>query len=117
MLSLVRFIQKNSELLIWVLALLFLGMTPIDATHLTICPLALCGFEHCPGCGLGRSVNLLLHGHIMQSIQMHPLGILTLIVITHRIIHLLTSISFHNPFQKIYTYESNPQVPPRSGRG
>lgn len=37
-----------------------------------------CGFQlllgmYCPGCGGTRSVNALLHGHVLQSLWYHPL--------------------------------------------
>jgi len=33
--------------------------------HLTLCPLALAGFHWCPGCGVGRSMILALHGQVV----------------------------------------------------
>lgn len=35
---------------------------------------------YCPGCGGTRSVDALLHGHILQSLWYHPLVLYTLVV-------------------------------------
>ncbi|PIR17441.1 MAG: hypothetical protein COV46_04125 [Deltaproteobacteria bacterium CG11_big_fil_rev_8_21_14_0_20_49_13] len=29
----------------------------------------------CPGCGIVRSVSVLLHGHFIESLKFHPLGV------------------------------------------
>ena len=44
-------------------------------TKNTICPIYLSLGIGCPGCGITRSFSCLLHGHIAQSINYHPLGI------------------------------------------
>jgi hypothetical protein len=62
---------------------------PSGDTHFSLCPLALSGFDFCPGCGLGRAVSLFLHGEIAQSFAIHPLGIFAVIVLSYRIIELL----------------------------
>ncbi len=73
------------EALIWMagLALLLIGQT-----GLSICPLDNLGFEHCPGCGLGRSITLFLHGRFTESIATHPLGIFAVGVLSIRIFRL-----------------------------
>jgi hypothetical protein len=85
-------LYQNLELILWiaVIVVLFLPM-PSDG-HFSLCPLHNAGFEHCPGCGLGRSANMALHGDIINSLRMHPLGIFTIIVIVFRIFALLSNI-------------------------
>lgn len=81
------------EALIWLLALVFLAMySPEESQHFTVCPLALAGFESCPGCGLGRSVSYLLHGNLQASIQMHWLGIPATLLLAWRIISVIHNI-------------------------
>lgn len=89
------FLTHNLEAFIWITAIVYFAVSPVQAgEHFTLCPLSLAGFEHCPGCGLGRSVILLLHGHVAESLQMHPLAILALAAFTTRI-----GIIFRNYFR------------------
>ncbi|MBT1702981.1 DUF2752 domain-containing protein [Chryseosolibacter indicus] len=70
----------------WVLALVALAFYDCSSgTHFTICPLAFAGIDWCPGCGLGRSISLLFHGEIKESITMHPLGMFAVIILIFRI--------------------------------
>jgi len=81
---------KNLEAFIWLAGLLFLFVSVrFGINGFTICPLKLAGFDHCPGCGLGTSVGLLLHGRIADSFHAHPLGIPALIILLYRIISLI----------------------------
>lgn len=78
------------EGIVWTCSLIFLAfINDPNQSHFTICPLANAGFEYCPGCGLGNSVSLILHGHIPDSLDVHLLGIPALIIILFRIIQLL----------------------------
>ena len=80
------------ELIIWGLALVVLYNLDLNDTKAnSICPIHNAGFNWCPGCGLGRSVGLLMHGHVRESIEMHWLGIPTFLVLSYRIITLLFS--------------------------
>jgi len=91
----VRFLIQNLEAFIWIAAILYFAFSPIHAEgHFTICPLSLAGFQYCPGCGLGRSMVLLLHGHIAESLRMHPLVVFALGVFVARIF-----IVFRNNFR------------------
>jgi hypothetical protein len=86
-LHLVKFLVHNLEAFIWIAAILYFAVSPLPSgEHFTICPLSLAGFEHCPGCGLGRSLILLLHGHVTESFNMHPLAVFALLVLVVRII-------------------------------
>jgi hypothetical protein len=91
----VNFVLHNLEAFIWLAVIVFFALSPISSgEHFTVCPLKLAGFEHCPGCGLGRSLILLLHGHVTESFRMHPLAIFALAVLSARIV-----IVFRNYFQ------------------
>jgi len=81
---------KYTEVIIWASGLVFLFISVrFGLDGFTVCPLKLAGFDHCPGCGLGTSVGLLLNGRLTESFQAHPLGILALIILTIRIISLI----------------------------
>lgn len=79
---------QNLELIIWVAVLVVLMLPMPQEQHFTLCPLQNLGIEHCPGCGLGRSCNMALHGNILESLKMHPLGIFAVVVIVFRIFSL-----------------------------
>lgn len=90
-----NFMVHNLEAFIWIAAIIYFAVSPLPSgEHFTICPLSLAGFQHCPGCGLGRACILLLHAHITESFNMHPLAIFALAVLTARIV-----IVFKNYFE------------------
>ena len=78
------------EATVWISGLLFLALinNPADL-HFTICPLANFGWEFCPGCGLGNSISYLFRGDLIGSFNSHPLGLLAVIILLTRIIHLI----------------------------
>ena len=78
------------EAAIWIGGLFFLAFinNPADV-HFTICPLANLGLEICPGCGLGNSISFLFRGDLFGSFNSHPLGLLAVIILLTRIIHLI----------------------------
>lgn len=77
------------ELICWITGLLLLYCMDPHEHHFTLCPLGHMGFQWCPGCGLGRSIALLMHGELAASWRMHWLGVPALLVIGHRIYILL----------------------------
>ncbi|WP_317615108.1 DUF2752 domain-containing protein [Parapedobacter composti] len=77
------------ELVCWITALVALYLTNPHEHHFTVCPLENMGVGWCPGCGIGRSIALLMHGEITASLAMHWLGIPAFLVIIHRIYILL----------------------------
>jgi len=82
-------IYPHLELMAWVAIMLVL-MLPMPAQqHFTLCPFQNLGLDYCPGCGLGRSCNMALHGKIIDSLMMHPFGIFAIIVILFRIYSLI----------------------------
>ena len=77
--------------------LIFLAfLDPSQTSGITICPLKLLGFNHCPGCGLGRSVAFLLRGNIGGSLNAHILGPFAFVVIVHRITVLARNLFHHH---------------------
>lgn len=102
-----RFILQNLEAFVWISAIVYFAASPVHTgNHFTICPLSLAGFEHCPGCGLGRSMILLLHGHVAESISMHPLGIIALGILTARIFMVFKNFfQFRKQFQVSESFE------------
>jgi hypothetical protein len=77
------------EAVIWIIGLAFLAWSdPLADPHFKICPLAMAGFDWCPGCGLGRSVSFIFRGDFESSFQSHPLGIAAVIILSFRVIQL-----------------------------
>lgn len=81
----VPFSRWPIELACWVSAVVLLYFSNPEVHHHTLCPLGAARLDWCPGCGLGRSVALLLQGDVQASIQMHVLGIPALGVLVYRI--------------------------------
>ena len=83
--------QIPLELLFWMTALVMLGAAASTAgnDHFTLCPLANLGFSWCPGCGIGRAIGALLHGHFMESFKYHWFGLPALLIICYRIYTLM----------------------------
>ncbi|HLF28117.1 MAG TPA: DUF2752 domain-containing protein [Anaerolineae bacterium] len=78
------------ELIFWIVGLIGLAVTRPTATdHYTLCVFKRMGFRRCPGCGLGHAISYLFHGHVRESVQAHPLGILAVATIISRVAYLL----------------------------
>jgi len=89
------------EGIIWIVSLIYLAsLTDSNQQHFTICPLSNLGFEHCPGCGLGKSISMILHGNIFESFDYHLLGIPAFIIILFRIFQLI-KINFYIHFKTL----------------
>ncbi|PZX56906.1 uncharacterized protein DUF2752 [Algoriphagus ratkowskyi] len=86
------------ELIFWIGSLVAVVLLDSQGgTHLSLCPLSQLGFEWCPGCGLGRSMSLLVRGDFQASWDMHPLASLAYVVIIYRIWQLLRNLkTTHN---------------------
>lgn len=76
------------EAIVWTTGLILLATLESGSNHFSLCPLKLAGFTWCPGCGLGNSITLLLHGKFTESFNAHPLGIFALVILSFRIISL-----------------------------
>lgn len=66
-------ILKRKELWIWGGGIVLLYWFPLGNEG-SLCLLHHLGFEHCPGCGLGKSVHYLLHGSFSRSWETHPMA-------------------------------------------
>jgi len=93
------------ELIFWVVALILLATADpaghVHKDHLSFCPLANLGLSWCPGCGLGRSVTQLFHGHVKESLNYHWFGIPAVMIIGYRI-GILGHYQFKNTINKKY---------------
>jgi hypothetical protein len=85
------FKRSNTELFIWIAALIMLAFLNPDAGEVSLCPFKFLGFHYCPGCGLGRSIALLFRGRFSDSFSMHPLGFFAVAVIGYRIVQMAIS--------------------------
>lgn len=76
--------MKRREFWIWIAALAALFFYPMgDGTSL--CVLNQLGVTECPGCGLGTSIHLLLHGQWSASWAAHPLGFPAVVILVIQI--------------------------------
>lgn len=92
------------EWMCWVSALFLLYLSNPHVHHFSLCPLDYIGIAWCPGCGLGRSIALFMHGELQESIRMHWLGIPAFFVIVHRI-YSLSKRAYNNNWNKSYHHE------------
>jgi len=77
------------EAVLWLIALLYLLIyDPFQESSFSFCVLDNLGFQHCPGCGLGRSISYLMHGEISAAWETHKLGIFALLILIFRIIQI-----------------------------
>ena len=102
----IQLIRQNLECIVWLSALLVLYFAPSapDQEHFTICLFRLLGFEHCPGCGLGRSIHAFMHGNLAESWQYHWFGIPALMIILARIISLIKKYKHVKSPKPAYEY-------------
>jgi hypothetical protein len=90
--------QLPLELIFWMGSLIAIYfINPYSGDHMSLCPLDQLGFDWCPGCGLGRSMSLLLKGDFQESWSMHPLAMFAYLVIFSRIWTLINNLkTTHN---------------------
>ncbi len=82
--------RPETEAVLWIIGLVYLlFINPYETQHFSFCAFKLVGIDHCPGCGLGRSISFIYHGDILNSFRTHPLGLFALFIIGYRIISLL----------------------------
>lgn len=54
----------------------------------TFCLFNRSGVDFCPGCGLGRSISMAFRGQLKASLQMHPAGLLAILILLYRIVFI-----------------------------
>lgn len=98
------------EAIIWIVALLLLACyQPVHQAHFSFCLFSHLGMEWCPGCGLGRSIAFLLKGQLIESLRIHPLGFVAVIILVRRIFMLcFQSIYHHNTIQNGKDFRNTP---------
>jgi hypothetical protein len=77
------------ELILWVSAISWLALINPYESHFSFCLFSLLGFDWCPGCGIGHSMSMLLHGNLAASFDKHSFGLVGLLIISHRIHKLI----------------------------
>ena len=99
-----KHIKTYFELAVWSTGLVCLAiMNPSDTKHFSLCFFKWVGLSFCPGCGVGHSISWLMHGNILQSFQVHPLGIFALIILLCRIFTLIkTEVLQLTPLKQLY---------------
>ena len=73
------------ELILWIGNIIAILTINPYSDSFSLCPLHNLGLDWCPGCGLGKGMNLLARGEFKASWEMHPLASLAYGVIFHRI--------------------------------
>ncbi|MBI1341975.1 MAG: DUF2752 domain-containing protein [Terrimonas sp.] len=103
------FVKKHNELLVWLTALIFLYCINTEGEgHFTLCVFRLLGFEHCPGCGIGRSIHEAMHFNWNGSWHFHWFGIPALLIIIVRLFHLLKNLFYGpNAAKPVYEYSGS----------
>ena len=76
------------EAIFWLTGLILLAFMSPHGTW-SICPIHQLGWDICPGCGLGKSIQWLFRGELRLSLQAHPLGIFALVILSARILTLV----------------------------
>jgi Protein of unknown function (DUF2752) len=77
--------QFPLELIFWIGSIAAILTINPEVEAFSLCPLHNLGIEWCPGCGLGKAMNLLARGEFQASWQLHPASALAYGVIFHRI--------------------------------
>ncbi|ULQ55404.1 DUF2752 domain-containing protein [Flavihumibacter rivuli] len=85
-----QWLRRNNEWIIWLAALVVLAFGIDDQPGETsLCFFNWLGWEHCPGCGLGRSMHAAMVGEWKRSWDLHWFGIPAIFTIVYRILTLL----------------------------
>lgn len=84
-----KLFTNNLELIFWVSGFTYLSLFSPEHNHFSFCPLKQLGFSWCPGCGLGKSISMILRLDIIQSFKFHPLGAFAITIIILRIVQII----------------------------
>ncbi|MEO6356648.1 MAG: DUF2752 domain-containing protein [Ferruginibacter sp.] len=80
--------RQNFERLFWCMSLVLLFCMRPDNNAPTLCIFSRLNIHTCPGCGIGHAIRDALHLQLGSSFHHHPLGIVAVIIICHRIVQL-----------------------------
>lgn len=93
----IHYLISHLEGFIWIFAIVSMMMSSVKSDqHFTFCPFYHLGFRHCLGCGIGRSMILALDGRIEESLIMHPLGLIAILVLIIRTIEIFSPKLYHS---------------------
>ncbi len=85
MMNLKQWLLKHMELCFWIAALFLLFFMNAGSAGQSLCFFHWLGITWCPGCGIGHSIHYALHLQFGASFQQHPIGIIAVGIILHRI--------------------------------
>ena len=89
---------QSRRVALLVAAVWFVTAVPV-VLGVSRCPVALFLHMPCPGCGMTRAIELLLHGDVAASLAMHPLAVPTVLVqVAFAIVTILVSLRHGSPF-------------------
>jgi hypothetical protein len=83
-----QFFRRNFERLFWCVSLVVLFCMQCDSNAPTLCILSRFNIHSCPGCGIGHAIHDALHLQLASSFHHHPMGIVAVVIICHRIMQL-----------------------------
>ncbi|CAN5244625.1 hypothetical protein BH23BAC3_BH23BAC3_01010 [soil metagenome] len=83
-----RFFFLHFEWLVLSSGLVLMAFIDPADNKSTLCLFEFIGINFCPGEGFGRSIALVFRGEILESFQMHPLGLPGITIIAHRIVSI-----------------------------
>lgn len=94
------FFKINFEAFVWFFALILLATMDPYTNEPSLCMFNALGINSCPGCGLGHAVSAAFHGKFLLSFETHPLGIITIILLTARIVTIIIQNYKYQQFNK-----------------
>lgn len=80
---------KHMELCFWITAIVLLFFLNTERAADSFCFFRWIGINWCPGCGIGHSMHAVLNFQFYKAFQYHPLGIVAVLIIFHRMTQLV----------------------------
>jgi hypothetical protein len=96
----IRFFKSYFEAIVWICALVLLATMNPYSTQPSLCMFHALGIDSCPGCGLGHAISAAFHGQFVRSFETHPLGIVTILLLSARIIIIIGQNYKYQQFNK-----------------
>ncbi len=95
-------LKPHIEWVVFLIGLILMAtMNPYE-TGETFCLLERAGITFCPGNGLGHSIAFLFRGEFKHSINSNLLGILTVLILSFRIISIWINLFKNKTHNNIY---------------